>query len=221
MMNDISTAAAIQTEGCRSIPNLVGLTGGVGMGKSTVSEYLKQRYQLPILDADLLAREAVEPGSEVLTRLVERYGSEILLPAGQLNRAHLGDIVFNNSAERQWLEQQIHPYVRHRLEAELQTLADQGCTTAVLVIPLLFEAGMTDLVTEIWVVHSLTAQQIERLKQRDQLNPEQIQARISSQMAIEQKIKQADVVLANVSTPEALFQQVDQAVAALMAKPVA
>lgn len=220
-MNDISTAAAIQTEGCRSIPNLVGLTGGVGMGKSTVSEYLKQRYQLPILDADLLAREAVEPGSEVLTRLVERYGSEILLPAGQLNRAHLGDIVFNNSAERQWLEQQIHPYVRHRLEAELQTLADQGCTTAVLVIPLLFEAGMTDLVTEIWVVHSLTAQQIERLKQRDQLNPEQIQARISSQMAIEQKIKQADVVLANVSTPEALFQQVDQAVAALMAKPVA
>lgn len=189
------------------------------MGKTTVSDYLNQRYQLPVLDADLYAREAVEPGSEVLKKLVERYGSSILLPTGQLNRASLGNIVFNSAPERQWLEQQIHPYVRDRMEAELKVLAAQGFTTTVLVIPLLFEARMTDLVTEVWVVRSPAAQQIERLKQRDQLNLEQIQARINSQMAIEHKVKQADVVLNNSATLEDLFQQVDQAFAALMAKP--
>jgi dephospho-CoA kinase len=202
------------------IPRIVGLTGGVGMGKTTISDYLKQRYQLPILDADLLAREAVQPGSEVLTKLVERYGANLLLPSGQLNRLQLGDIVFKSTSERQWLEQQIHPYVRDRIEAELQALAAQGQTTAVLVVPLLFEARMTDLVTEIWVVYSAYPQQVERLKQRDRLNPDQIQARISSQMAIEKKLEQADVILDNASTLEALFQQIDRAIAAPIIRAV-
>lgn len=194
-----------------SLPRIIGLTGGCGMGKTTVSEYLKVVHGLPILDADLYARKSVEPGSQVLTKIVERYGISVLLPTAALDRARLAEIVFNSAPERQWLEQQIHPYVRDRLEASLRQITEQGCTTVILVIPLLFEARMTDLVTEIWVVHSGNEQQVERLQRRDQLNLEQIHARINSQMPIQKKIEQATVVLDNSSTPEALFQQVDQA----------
>jgi dephospho-CoA kinase len=195
----------------KPLPRTIGLTGGMGMGKTTVSNYLQDSHNLPVLDADLYARKAVEPGSQVLTKIVERYGASVLLPTAELDRTRLGEIVFNNAPERLWLEQQIHPYVRDRLEAELQRLAAQNYTTAVLVIPLLFEARMTDLVTEIWVVRSADGQQVERLQRRDQLSLEQIHARINSQMPIEKKIEQANVVLDNSSTPEDLFRQVDRA----------
>jgi dephospho-CoA kinase len=195
------------------IPRVIGLTGGVGMGKTTISDYLKNRYHLPILDADDYARLAVAPESPVLNQIVSRYGNNILLPTGALDRRRLGDIVFNNASERQWLEQQIHPDVRARMEAELRTLAAQKCQTVVLVIPLLFEARMTDLVTEIWVVYSANHQQVERLHQRDQLNLDQVRARIASQMPIAKKMAQADVLLDNSSSPEALFQQVEMALA--------
>jgi dephospho-CoA kinase len=193
------------------IQRIIGLTGGVGMGKTTISNYLASRYQLPVLDADLYARQAVEPGSAVLQEIVERYGSSILLPDGSVDRVRLGEIVFNNSSERLWLEQRIHPFVRNRMEAELKALAAQSVPLVVLVVPLLFEARMTDLVTEIWVVSCPPPQQIERLQQRDRLDLTQIQARINSQMPIEQKIERANVVLENASTPEDVLQQVDLA----------
>lgn len=196
----------------RQIPQrVVGITGGVGMGKTTVSDYLAKIYQVPILDADIYAREAVEPGSAVLGEVVERYGSSVLMWDGTLDRRRLGDIIFNSPAERLWVEQRIHPYVHDRMRSELQQLAAQSHTTAALVIPLLFEARMTDLVTEIWVVRSHKSQQKQRLMQRDHLNLEQIQARINSQMAIERKIAQADVVIDNSTTPDDLYRQVDQA----------
>jgi dephospho-CoA kinase len=181
------------------------------MGKTAVSDCLKTVHHLPVLDADLFAREAVEPGSSVLTEIVERYGTSVILPTGELDRRRLGEIIFSSTAERLWLEQRIHPFVRDRIEAELHTLLPSAHPTVVLVIPLLFEARMTDLVTEIWVVYSSNEQQRERLQQRDCLDLEQIQARINSQMAIEKKIRQADIVLDNSSTLEALFQQVDRA----------
>lgn len=195
---------------------IIGLTGGVGMGKTTVSSYLAETHGLPILDADVYARSAVEPGSQVLADIIERYGSNILQSDGTLDRRRLGDIVFNCSAERFWLEQRIHPYVRDRIEADLQKLAAQAQTTVVLVVPLLFEARMTDLVTEIWVVRSHANQQRKRLMQRDQLNLEQIQARIDSQMPIEKKIAQADVVINNFSSLDSLFREIDHA----LLKPV-
>lgn len=192
-------------------PQVIGLTGGVGMGKTTVSDYLATRYQIPILDADIYARQAVEPGSIVLEEIVERYGSGILLPDGSLNRRRLGEIIFQSPPERLWLEQRIHPYVRDRLETELKQLADQGCSTAAIAVPLLFEARMTDLVTEIWVVYCAKQQQIERLLKRDRLTLKQAQARIDSQMAIEKKTRRADVVLDNSASLENLLKQVDQA----------
>ncbi|NJR65792.1 MAG: dephospho-CoA kinase [Leptolyngbyaceae cyanobacterium CRU_2_3] len=180
------------------------------MGKSTVSHYLDLTYQLPVLDADLYAREAVEPGSQGLANIAERYGAELLLPDGSLDRRRLGEIIFSNSTERAWLEQQIHPYVRDRITTHLQSL--NHAPVVVVVIPLLFEARMTEIVTEIWVVRSSLARQQQRIMERDRLSLEQIQARIASQMAIEQKVAQADVVLDNSTTLEALYQQIDAAI---------
>ncbi|MDX2216880.1 MAG: dephospho-CoA kinase [Oculatellaceae cyanobacterium bins.114] len=189
----------------------IGITGGLGMGKTTISNYLSTTHHLPVLDADLYAREAVQPDSAVYQEIIERYGSSVLLPNRTLDRTRLGEIIFNNSSERLWLEQRIHPYVRDRMETTLKELRSQAVPTAVLVIPLLFEARMTDLVNEIWVVYCPAEKQVERLMQRDHLNLEQIHARINSQMAIEQKIRRADVVLDNSSTPEVLLQQVNLA----------
>lgn len=200
---------------------IIGLTGGIGMGKTTVSNYLASAYQLPILDADLYARDAVSPGSTVFREIVERYGVGIVLTNGELDRRRLGKIIFSSASERLWLEQRIHPFVRDRMESQLRALPAATYPTVVLVVPLLFEARMTDLVTEIWVIRCASEQQIERLLQRDaktapegdRLSLEQVQARINSQMVIEKKVACADVVLDNASTLDDLLAQVDRAIA--------
>jgi dephospho-CoA kinase len=133
-----------------------------------------------------------------------------VLPDGTLDRQRLGSIIFSSASEKIWLEQQIHPFVRDRIETELHRLAD--APVILLVIPLLFEARMTDLVTEIWVVRTSREQQKQRLEERDHLNPTQIQARIDGQTAIERKVQQADVVIDNSTTIEDLYRQVDEAV---------
>ncbi len=189
-----------------SNPHLIGLTGGISTGKTTVANYLATTYHLPILDADIYAREAVQKNSPILNAIAQRYNSNILLPDGTLNRKKLGEIIFNNTDERHWLEQQIHPYVRDRFLEEIDKLPQQ---TAVLVVPLLFEAEMTDIVTEIWVVYCSKQQQLERLMQRDRLTLEQAIARIDSQMPIAEKCDRADVILDNSSTTEALLKQID------------
>lgn len=187
---------------------IIGLTGGIGTGKTTVSHYLAQVYKFPVLDADIYAREAVQLGSPILDEIFTRYGVSVRLPDGTLNRKRLGEIVFKTATERQWLEQQIHPYVRDRFLAELATLTDP---TIVLVIPLLFEAGMTDLVTEIWVVSCSPEQQLRRIVERDRLTLEQAQSRINSQFSLEKKVALADIILNNSSTLDVLLRQVDLA----------
>ena len=187
----------------------IGLTGSIGTGKTTVARYLADTYKLPILDADIYAREAVQPGSPILDEIAKRYGNSILLPDGTLNRQALGEIIFNNPAEKHWLESQIHPYVRDRLQSALKQLQAEA---VVSVIPLLFEANMTDLVTEIWVVYCPYQEQIQRLMERDRLTRQQAIARIGSQFPLEKKIAAADVVLDNSSTLDALHQQIDRAI---------
>ncbi|MBE9031895.1 dephospho-CoA kinase [filamentous cyanobacterium LEGE 11480] len=191
----------------------IGLTGGIAMGKTTVSQYLADRYQLPILDADLYAREAVAVGSPVLTQIADRYAG-ILQADGSLDRSKLGSIVFQQPAEKQWLEAQIHPFVRDRLQSERNRYQQADPQRpVVVVVPLLFEAEMTDLVDQIWVIYCPREHQLRQLMQRDQLTPEQATARIASQMPIEQKCDRADVVLSNSSTTAALLRQVDRAIA--------
>ncbi|MBE9215927.1 dephospho-CoA kinase [Plectonema cf. radiosum LEGE 06105] len=188
---------------------IIGLTGGIATGKTTVANYLADAYNLPILDADIYAREAVAVNSLLLQQIVKRYGEKILLADGSLNRQKLAEIIFNNQQERLWIDNLIHPYVGDRLSVAIKETAVE---TLILVVPLLFEAGMTDLVTEIWVVSCSEQQQLERLLERNQLTLEQAQARISSQMSLKQKIQKADIVLDNSSNVEKLLQQVDIAI---------
>ncbi|MBU6229137.1 MAG: dephospho-CoA kinase [Cyanobacteria bacterium REEB459] len=188
---------------------IIGLTGGIATGKSTVADYLQQHHGLPVLDADRYARQAVEPGSPVLSAILDRYGKSMELADGQLNRPKLGEIIFKDTSERRWLEHQIHPQVRRYLTAAMAALDQAG--TVVQVIPLLFEAGFTDQVTEIWVVTCTPQQQRQRLIARNQLTRAQAQARIDSQMPLAAKVARADVVLDNSRPPSALWVQIDQA----------
>ncbi|BAZ14738.1 dephospho-CoA kinase [Calothrix sp. NIES-4071] len=187
---------------------IIGLTGGIATGKSTVANYLAGTYKLPILDADMYARDAVGVGSPILTQIAQRYSHQnILLASGELNRTKLGEIIFTNLEKRLWVESLIHPYVKERFNQEI---AVSPSNILVLVIPLLFEVEMTDLTTEIWVVSCSESQQVQRLMQRNNLTLEQAQARIKSQMPIAEKIARADVVLDNSQNLETLLKQVDK-----------
>ncbi|MDB9305378.1 MULTISPECIES: dephospho-CoA kinase [Cyanophyceae] len=190
---------------------IIGLTGGIATGKTTVANYLASAYNLPVFDADIYARDAVAVGSPILSAIAQRYSKEILLPDGSLNREKLGTIIFAQPEERHWIESLIHPYVVERFEQAI--IAKSSSQTLLLVIPLLFEAQMTDLVTEIWVVRCSELQQLQRLIQRNHLTPIQAQARINSQLSLSEKAARANVVLDNSSTLESLLKQVDVAFA--------
>ncbi|MGB2924675.1 MAG: dephospho-CoA kinase [Limnothrix sp.] len=186
----------------------IGLTGGIATGKSTVSDYLAAQYHCPVLDADIYSREAVAADSPILQRIIQRYGEMVRAEDGTLQRQALGQIIFRDAQEKAWLESQIHPFVRQRFTEELGDRPDQ---LVLCVIPLLFEAKLTDFVDEIWVVSCTPAQQLQRLQERNNLSEEQAQNRIRSQMPLREKIQLADIVLDNSSDLATLHHQVDQA----------
>jgi dephospho-CoA kinase len=177
----------------------IGLTGGIASGKSTVARWLEQQG-LPVLDADVYAREALAPGTPGAAAVLERYGEMVRAQGssangGVIDRGALGQIVFNAPQEKEWLERLVHPLVRQRFDAELAPLAAQPAV--VLVIPLLFEAGLESLCSEIWLVDCEPEQQLERLMQRDGLSQAAAQARINAQWTLERKRELADRVIDN------------------------
>jgi len=189
----------------------IGLTGGIASGKSTVAQWLEQQG-LPVLDADVYAREALAPGSSGARAVIERYGEAVRArgtepDASVIDRAALGQIVFNARQEREWLEQLVHPLVRQRFNAELTALSDQP--TVVLVIPLLFEAGLEGLCSEVWLVDCEPDQQLQRLRQRDGLSDAAAQARMAAQWPLERKRSLADRVINNRSDASALQKQLE------------
>ena len=194
----------------------IGLTGGIASGKSTVGRWLEQRG-LPLLDADRFAREALAPGSAGARAVLQRYGTAVRAPGSTtssagLDRSALGRIVFDDPSERLWLEQLVHPLVRQRFDDALQQLA--AAPTVVLMIPLLFEAGLEGLCSEIWLVDCEPATQLQRLMGRDQLREADARARLGAQWPLERKRPLADRVIDNRGGPEALGPQLEAALAA-------
>ncbi len=182
----------------------IGLTGGIASGKSTVGKYLQDRYGIPVLSADRYAHYVLE---NVISELViDRFGSQILQD-GTIDRKALGQIVFSQPEERAWLESKIHPIVKELLRRDLKEYSKQK---VVLEIPLLFEAKMTDLVDQVWVVSCSEQKMIERLQKRNQLTIKECHDRIKAQMPIQEKCKLADVILENEGTLAELYQQVDR-----------
>lgn len=203
------------TPHARGAQRRIGLTGGIASGKSSVGQYLAA-LGLPVLDADRYAHDALAPGTEATASVLERFGPQIeaapnpelitTATSRTINRRALGQIVFHNPSERRWLEQLVHPLVRKRFEQELAH--HEQADAVVLMIPLLFEAGLTKLCSEIWVVHCTPEQQMERLQQRDRLDDTAAHARINAQWPLQQKCKLADVVLDNRGEPERWKAQV-------------
>jgi len=188
----------------------IGLTGGIASGKSSVARLLAERHGLPVLDADRFAREALAPGSPAALAVLERYG-ETVRPGveGQapdtgmtIDRAALGRIVFADALERRWLEELVHPLVRQRFSAELERLA--AAPTLVLMVPLLFEAGLESLCSEVWLVDCDEHQQLERLIGRDRLSEAEARARIAAQWPLARKRPLVEQFIVNRGNPEAL-----------------
>lgn len=190
----------------------IGLTGGVGCGKSTVSSYLAE-LGLPVIDGDKLAREAVLPGSDALAHIREVFGPAVLTPEGELDRMKMAHLVFSDEASRQVLNGIIHPYVWRRTEEALIAAQLAGHAIAVLDMPLLLEIGWQLRVEEVWVVSAPVEQQIRRVCARDHATEEEARARIRKQMPTLNKLRYADVVIDNSGTLENTRRQVREALA--------
>jgi dephospho-CoA kinase len=183
----------------------VGLTGGIGAGKSEVSARLAAQGAV-IIDADTIAREVVEPGTEGLAEVVGAFGPEVLLPDGTLDRPRLGDIVFADPELRSKLNAIVHPRVGARM-AELEQAAGPGAIV-VLDVPLIAESGRTDAYDLIVVVDAPPRVQVDRLVRRRGMTREQARARMEAQASREQRLAIADIVVDNSGSLGELDRQV-------------
>ena len=182
----------------------IGLTGGIASGKSSVGQWLKGQG-IPVLDADLYAHQALAPGQAASHAVMARYGSEVIRAgsdpeSAELDRAALADIVFSEPTQRQWLEELVHPLVLQQFESDLNRLGSEPVVA--LMIPLLFEAGLDSLCTEVWVVHCSPEQQRQRLIDRNGLTIEDADRRIQSQWPLAKKVGLADQVIDNSGEPD-------------------
>lgn len=176
--------------------HIIGLTGGIACGKSAISETLEY-YGAEVIDVDKLAHELSNPGEKIFQAYLSHFGKSILQEDGTLNRRQIGEIVFNNPAELQWINETTHPILHTALIERIEDFFKQGTRLLVLEIPLLFEAGWDDLADENWVVILKRQIQIKRLMRRDNLNRAQARARIDAQMSQADRIARADVVIDN------------------------
>ena len=186
---------------------VLGLTGGVGMGKSTAARLLK-KAGLPVVDSDDLAREAVQPGTEGLAEIADGFGEGFLKADGSLDRDKMASTVFQDEAARKRLETIIHPRVRAAWENRIEQWREQKRPVGVVVIPLLFEVGLQDSFDVVLCVASTASTQRSRLRGRN-WSDAQIAARIAAQMDIAQKMDLADHVLWNEGTPDQLGEQLN------------
>jgi dephospho-CoA kinase len=198
---------------------LVGLTGGIGSGKSTVARLLEKRGAV-VFDADLLAREAVEPGTPGHAAVIDRFGADVLAPGGELDREALASIVFADPAARRDLEQIVHPEVR-RLFAEGTEAYRDTDRVVVFSAPLLVETGMHTAFEILVVVSATVATQIERLMRQRGMSEASIRARIDAQAPLEDKAAAADFIVDNEGTLDELESQVERLWTDLSARPVA
>jgi dephospho-CoA kinase len=187
---------------------LVGLTGGIGSGKSTVARLLEKRGAV-VFDADLLAREAVEPGTPGHAAVIERFGADVLAPGGELDREALASIVFADPAARRDLEQIVHPEVR-RLFAEGSEAYRDTDRVVVFSAPLLVETGMHTAFEILVVVSATVATQIRRLMRQRGMSEPSIRARIDAQAPLEDKAAAADFLVDNEGSLDELESQVEQ-----------
>jgi len=186
---------------------LVGLTGGIGTGKSTVSNYFRQQ-NVPLIDADLIAREVVEPGKPAWKRLRASFGDDFFDPiTGALDRKKLGDLIFGSISLRRKLNSIVHPYIRWEITKRLFVLFFTGHQFVILDLPLLFESGWQRILQYVIVVKCNEENQLQRLMARDSSTENEAKQRIKAQMPLETKEKSADFVVDNDGTMDETLRQ--------------
>jgi len=173
---------------------VIGLTGGIGSGKSTVSQFLKELGAV-IIDADKVGHEAFKPDTELWREVVAAFGRQILKPSGDIDRKRLGEAVFGNPELLSRLNQVMHPRMYDMVKAQLEEYRRQGVRVVVLEAPLLIEAGWTSLVDEVWVTVASESTVLRRLQEQVGLSEQQSLARIRSQLSSEVRVRHADVVI--------------------------
>ena len=182
----------------------VGLTGGIGSGKSAVTR-LFEDLGVPVIDADQASREVVKPGQPALQQLAQRFGDQIIDSRGELLRKALREIVFTDEQARKDLEAILHPLIRQRIDQQLGELSDPY---AVLAIPLLIETGASYQVDRILVVNCSVSEQVRRVSNRDGVSEAQVEAILATQASREQRLKAADDVIENSGTIEEMKPRV-------------
>jgi len=173
---------------------VIGLTGGIGSGKSTVSQFLVE-LGATIIDADAIGHEAFKPETEAWREVVAAFGQQIVATDGTINRKKLSTIVFTNPKARARLNQIMHPRIYEMVKAQLAEYQRQGVSVVVLEAPLLVEAGWTSLVAEVWVTTASEDTVLKRLRERTKLSEAESRARIRAQLPAEERLKHADVVI--------------------------
>ncbi|MDK1288715.1 dephospho-CoA kinase [Pseudoalteromonas umbrosa] len=172
---------------------ILGLTGGIGAGKTAATRHFES-LGIDVVDADIVAREVVMPGTTGLNSIVERFGPSILSPDGKLNRAKLRDIIFNDETEKTWLNELLHPLIRAQMLSELANAASPYC---ILCAPLLFENGLEKLCNKTLLIDVPNDVQIARTSARDKVSQEQVKNIIAAQMSREDKCLRADYIIDN------------------------
>jgi len=173
---------------------VIGLTGGIGSGKSTVSQFLAELGAV-ILDADKVGHEAYKPDTEAWREVVAAFGRQILTPNGDIDRKKLGEIVFGNPETLSRLNQIMHPRMYDMVKAQLKEYRRQGVAVVVLEAPLLIEAGWASSVDEVWITVARESTVLRRLEECSGLSKQQSLARIHSQLSSEERARHADVVI--------------------------
>ncbi len=185
---------------------IVGLTGGIGSGKTAVSDHFAE-LGIKVVDADVCARTVVEKGKPALKQIVEHFGAEVLDQNGNLDRAHLRQHVFSDEAARKWLEALLHPLIFEEMWAQLQ---NANSPYAILVSPLLVESGQTAICQRVLVVDVPEDIQLARTMSRDANSAEQVKAIMATQASREQRLAKADDVIINDADLAALHGKVKQ-----------
>lgn len=188
---------------------IIGLTGGIGSGKSTVSNYLIQKGY-PVIDADKIARKVVQPDSKILIKLVDCFGDNILNSDGTLNRKLLADKAFSSKEQKLKLDNIMLIEIVQTILREVESYEKENKTLIFIDAPLLFETGLDKKSHETWVVDAADEIRIERVIKRDGTSKEKVLARMEKQMSREEQHKKASYVLNNSTTPEALYEQIDK-----------
>lgn len=185
------------------MPRVFALTGGIGSGKSSVAAIWREAG-LAVIDADVVARQVVEPGTPALAEIVKRFGDEVLSAGGTLDRPALAAKVFGDEAEREALNGIVHPRVKAAVQQQIKELGRAGHPLIAYEIPLLFETGQEENYRPVVVVSVDPETQLKRAMSRDGVGAEQVRARIFAQLPLSEKVARADHVIDNSGSPEQL-----------------